>query len=129
MVTPHGRHHDDEHAYYEDGTVAAPIGSALQRGLPTMAVALIAWMLSCYGATLVVTSGKIFASARRRITQVSPFLGIGIHCSMCVGFWVGVVMSKPFGANVGARIESGLASSAVCWIAHVVLARLGAEDL
>jgi len=38
------------------------------------------------GATLIITSSKIFTWLRR----ISPF---PLHCAMCTGFWVGFILA------------------------------------
>ena len=54
---------------------------------------------------------------------------------MCVGFWVGAGLTLlglgPFVTHplVVRAALNGFTASAVCWILHVILARLGAEDL
>lgn len=105
---------------------------------------LIVWALFCYGLTLVVTSSKLTLNLRDWVTDRSAFLGFGLNCPMCVGFWSGAlayvlglrILAAPHLAAHGLDLQhvigtiiSGFASSALCWIAHVVLARLGAEDL
>lgn len=107
-------------------------------------LALIVWTLFCYGLTLVVTSSKLTLGFRDWVADRSAFLGFGLNCPMCVGFWSGA-LAYILGLRIAAAphftiyrldlqhvigtIVSGFASSALCWIAHVVLARLGAEDL
>lgn len=49
---------------------------------------LIIFILICYGLTQVLTIGSIFNSIRPK----HEFF----HCSMCVGFWVGVLVFLGF---------------------------------
>lgn len=109
-------------------------GPALQVRVHRVA-AVVQWMLLCYGMTLIITGARITAGLRRLVTSWSTTLGHGIACPMCVGFWVGAGLTL---LGLGPLVEhhvavraalNGFAASAVCWIAHVVLVRLGAEAL
>lgn len=51
---------------------------------------MIVNILSAAGATLIITSSKIFQPAREFITKHSIWGGELIGCDMCVGFWVGL---------------------------------------
>lgn len=85
-------------------------------------VAPWAWLLTTYGATLVVTGSRIAAPIRR----LWPAL---LGCPMCFGFWVGLAEGFTRWGLTGSPLLDGFAASAWCWTAHVVLARLGAEKL
>lgn len=95
----------------------------------------LVWALCCYGVTLIITGSHLLSGARRAISEQSRALGKLVTCPMCTGFWVGALLALvPYsvvatGSHVLDVVLSGAASSAVCFIAHVVLARLGAEDL
>lgn len=118
----------------ENACVATIPDPALQVRVHAVAV-VFQWMLLCYGMTLIITGARITAGVRRLVASWSATLGHGIACPMCVGFWVGAGLTLlglgPFvehHATVRA-VLNGFTASAVCWIAHVVLARLGAETL
>lgn len=51
---------------------------------------LVVFVLSCYGATSILTTGAIFEPIRARLNK--KFL----RCSQCVGFWVGIVFYCAF---------------------------------
>lgn len=110
------------------------------------ATQILVWALCCYGITLVINSSKLTLGLRQWVMERSEFFGYGLECPMCVGFWVGVVLSLaahlriapvgsvaldaiPGGHATLEAVLNGFASSAVCWAIHVVLARLGAEEL
>jgi hypothetical protein len=105
---------------------------------------LLSWILVTYGVTLVLTGSKITAPLRRLFVSLTPTRFRGgvcffVQCPMCVGLWVGLglaLLEPRLGplATLGLpRWEQGLgeafAASGVCWAIHVVLARLGAEEL
>ncbi len=64
---------------------------------------LLVFILACYGLTNILTYGKIFDKIRPK----EHFF----HCSMCVGFWVGMfnwfLVSPPFNLFVAGCISSG----------------------
>lgn len=101
-------------------------------------VSLAVWVLAAYGLTLTITGSKI-CEPLRRLLQRPDWLKTLVHCPMCMGFWVGVLMAFvrielfPPLAEVGGRVSHaivhGFCSMASCWIIHVLLVRLGSEDL
>lgn len=100
---------------------------------------LISWVLVVYGVTLVLTGAKISAPLRRLITKHVPKSCYFVQCPMCVGWWVGLGLALleprmgPLAALGWPRWAQGLgeafAASAASWALHVVLAKMGAEDL
>lgn len=130
---------------YSLASVVPASGRSLHRGLHTHAVpacgdgvtstALAVFLLACFGLVEVVAVGRIFARVRAwlLVGWTAP-LGRLVHCPMCLGVWVGAGFAAvglfPLGAPRWLEISTGaFASSAWCWSAHVVLARLGAGDL
>jgi hypothetical protein len=66
---------------------------------------LLSFILACYGCTMIAVYGKIFDAIR---PQHHFF-----KCPMCMGWWVGTIMSLcffslPFNWFVGACISSGM---------------------
>jgi hypothetical protein len=53
-------------------------------------LALLTFILACYGATSILTTGTIFEPVRARLKW--KFL----RCSQCMGFWVGAVAYVAF---------------------------------
>jgi hypothetical protein len=48
-------------------------------------------LLSAFGVTFIITDSLIFKPIRNFFSYISPnFLGEGITCPLCVGFWIGV---------------------------------------
>lgn len=96
---------------------------------------ILVWALTVHGITQIVTVSRIARPVRE--AAPTPIRAL-LSCPMCFGFWVGIALSlfglSPLGPFVSwpvvARgVVDGAAASAVCWAAHVVLARLGALDL
>ena len=51
-------------------------------------MSLIYFCLVCFGLTQILVFGSIFDSIRPK----TGFLGELLHCPMCTGFWVGVLL-------------------------------------
>lgn len=91
------------------------------------------WVLSVYGLTLIVTESLIAKPLRELVRARSPFLGKLVHCPMCFGFWAGLGLAllgaRAYPGDILSILLSALSGSAVCWLAHVLAHRLGADDL
>jgi hypothetical protein len=98
---------------------------------------MLSWALVVYGVTLAITGSRIAKPFRDWLTCRSSEAGLFVGCPMCVGFWVGFGSSfvlpeicPVHGASWYVEaLGNGFASLALCWILHVVLTKLGAEDL
>jgi hypothetical protein len=51
---------------------------------------VILFLLASAGATLILVHGKVFAWWRDAIEAAGLKTWLPFHCSMCLGFWVGV---------------------------------------
>ena len=64
---------------------------------------LITFILACYGLTMILVYGKIFDVIRPKHHL--------FHCTMCMGFWVGVfnsfLLDVPFNYLIAGCISSG----------------------
>lgn len=65
---------------------------------------LLTFILACYGTTMIAVYSKIFESIR---PQHHFF-----HCTMCTGFWIGIInalcfFTLPFSPFVAGCISSG----------------------
>lgn len=49
---------------------------------------LLTFVLCCYGLTQIIVYGKIFD----RIRPTQGFYGKLFNCTMCVGFWAGLIL-------------------------------------
>jgi hypothetical protein len=125
-----------DHKTHEQDRIMAPQPvAALRERLPMIAGGVLAWALVVFGVTNVLTTSKLAAPLRRLPRQ----FGALFRCPMCAGFWVGVwlfVVAPTIGPAVAfdwplwaKAVASGFASSAVCWIAHVILTAFGADRL
>ena len=97
---------------------------------------LVAWILVVYGITLIVTGSWLFRPVRR-LFEPYPYLHKLVTCPMCFSFWVGIALGI-LGVGpcqllplflIGKILADGFAASAICWIIHVILVRLGSEEL
>ena len=78
---------------------------------------LLWFVLTGYGLTQLIVYGSIFEKARAYIKSKSDFFGELVHCPMCTGFWVGVLL---FGLNPFTELfnfELNLVNSLICgWL-------------
>lgn len=96
---------------------------------------MLAWALIVFGITLVVTGSSLFRPFRESLRPGK--LQTLFRCPLCFGWWVGLVLALV--THMGpapaawplwmAALADAFASSAVCWTWHVVLVRLGADEL
>jgi hypothetical protein len=96
---------------------------------------LLVFVLASYGATNVVTAGRLFAGLRSRLAAFSPLLGHWATCPMCLGFPVGVLWSA-LGLGPGTALgtardlaAAGAISSGACWLLRVLAHALGEDEL
>jgi hypothetical protein len=104
----------------------------MQEGLLTLAP----WALVVYGATLAVTGSVLAEPLRMWLARRWRLAGKLVSCPMCFGWWVGLgwyfaapTLSPIQGVWYVAAPANAFAALTVCWVFHVVLAKLGAEDL
>jgi hypothetical protein len=71
-------------------------------------VDLIIFIFGCTGLTIILVSSVALEPVRNFVSLRSKFLGKLINCTMCSGFWVGLVASLFTGMNPlwGAAISS-----------------------
>ena len=96
---------------------------------------LTAFLLASYGTTNILTGGRICEPMRAWFTRRSRLAGHWVRCPMCIGLPVGMGWSLLVLAPVAGLdpirqcLVAGAASSGWCWMVHVVLQRLGKDDL
>jgi hypothetical protein len=108
----------------------------MQERVHMMAAPMVLWLFLTYGVTLIVTGSRVAEPLRRLVLRIPKF-GYMIGCPMCFGWWVGLGLSLlGLGIAHGSPLPAWLVpiadafcSSAWCWVMHVVLAKIGAEEL
>lgn len=101
---------------------------------------MIAWFLIAWGFVVIVTTSRIFRPVRDLAAKHAPPVGVLLHCPLCFGWWAGAGLSLAGLASPSALVcpswwllarawADGCAAAGACWIVHVVLVRLGANDL
>jgi hypothetical protein len=102
-------------------------------------VALLIFLLTCYGTTNILVSGKIFAGPRKFLQnlpgKLGKVLGYLSHCVMCSGFYVGILWIlvglhiPQVSNNTVELLTAGPISSGFCWAMRVLMAKLGEDSL
>ena len=69
---------------------------------------MLAFILACYGMTTILVYGKIFNPVRPK----TGFFGDLFKCTLCTGFWVGminwyIIWDLPFNAFIAGCISAG----------------------
>lgn len=73
-------------------------------------------LLAGTGATAIIVYGSIFNVPRNWLKVKSSILKEFLTCSLCVGFWSGVVISYTLNTQIIQHIIIGLATSACSWM-------------
>ena len=71
-------------------------------------------LLACTGITSIIIYGSIFNRPRGWLKSKSCILSELLKCTLCTGFWVGLIvgyLNNPSGA-----IQFAFASAAACWL-------------
>lgn len=55
--------------------------------------------------TYTVVEGGIFEDARRRVSSLHPKADQFVHCHLCVGTWVGVLLASVYRPNLLAEVD------------------------
>jgi hypothetical protein len=74
-------------------------------------------LLACIGLTLILKYGTILKRPRDYIKGIHPLLKDLFNCSLCLGFWSGVIVY----CIVKSYILLPLASAGVCWAADAFI--------
>jgi hypothetical protein len=62
--------------------------------------------------TYTVVEGGIFEDARRRVSGIHPKASEFIHCHLCVGTWIGLVLAGIYRPNLLADVDNKPAAAA-----------------
>ena len=73
--------------------------------------------VACIGLTLIITQSKIIAPIRNFVEARSEKLGELINCSMCTGFWVGLLMGAVYSYDI---FVISFGSSLFSWLVSIV---------
>ncbi len=85
-------------------------------------VDLLIFTLGCAGVTIIIVSSVVMEPVRSFVEKKSASLGKLINCSMCSGFWVGLIASFFYEINPlwGAAISS-LASWSISSLVEMMI--------
>lgn len=91
---------------------------------------LLIFILSTIGLTFIITFFYIFQWLRDYLKRISPkFLGKGIGCPACVGFWAGLIVRSIQLVHLGGIFDIdiilyGFIGSFVSYTAYLLLKSL-----
>lgn len=98
---------------------------------PNMA-GLLAFVLVCYGMTNILTTSKLLEVPRKSLGEClarrAPWAETFPECPMCVGFWVGILVSLLW-LPVTNWFLDGCLSSGTCWLIEVWVIGRGGDEL
>jgi len=89
---------------------------------------LIIWTLISFGITLSVTRGRILEPLRQKAMKLNEKLGQLLHCPMCFGFWVGILLSLLWQSISGNCILDGFYSLATNSLLYFISWNLALKD-
>ena len=81
-------------------------------------------LIACLGIVWIIKDSYIFQSPRNKLKSHSLFFKELLSCSLCIGFWVGVLLScfEYFYLGVKDNIfYNPFASAAFCWFFDSIL--------
>ena len=68
-------------------------------------------VLACVGLHWILRYGSILNTPRRIITKIGLIKQL-FNCSLCLGFWCGIIIAVVFNHD---PVTMAFASAAVCW--------------
>tara|TARA_R100001086_G_C11627366_1_gene200597 strand:- start:98 stop:394 length:297 start_codon:yes stop_codon:yes gene_type:complete len=89
---------------------------------------LLVWSLVSFGITFSVTHGKLFKEMRKKFCELHQTLGQLVACPMCLGFWVGILLSMCWKSVTGSWVLDGFLSLSTCWLLYCLSWKLGLHD-
>lgn len=77
---------------------------------------MIEFYITCVGITILITQSSILERFRNAVSSLGDLFDELIHCAMCTGFWVGLILSLIFEKDV---LHYSVASSLISWIVFI----------
>jgi len=101
---------------------------------------LLVFICICWGLTNIVSKGRVFEPLRKVIGKFPKlfYFSYLIDCPMCLGFWVGMLMSvvfySPTQCTLGYNgvlfpVADGFIASGIIWIIYCLLEKCKCYDL
>ena len=90
---------------------------------------LIMCLGACVGCTMILMYGSILNRPRSAVIKVK-FISELLKCSLCTGFWVGLIFGYVvYGSNYKHVLSIALFSSATCWLYDSLVGALQAIEV
>lgn len=74
-------------------------------------------IVSCIGITIIITQSSLFEKLRDWVSFYSNFLGELVSCPMCLGVWVGLIMSFYFSCD---PLTLAFSTSVSSWLVSII---------
>ena len=75
-------------------------------------------IITCVGITIILTQSSLFERLRDWVSSFSDKLGELVNCAMCMGVWVGFIMSFIFSCNL---LHLSFCTSVFAWSLSAVI--------
>lgn len=81
-------------------------------------VELITFMIASAGITYIIVYGSILDPIRSWIANRNNYVGELLSCTLCTGFWVGLILSTL--STISAPYAAGIAAIAAMTADHII---------
>lgn len=75
-------------------------------------------IIACVGITIILTQSSLFEKLRDWVSSYSDMTRELVNCAMCMGVWVGFIMSFVFSCNF---IHLSFCTSVCAWMVSAVV--------
>lgn len=82
---------------------------------------LIAWGLAVFGAANGTVVSHLTKPIRDFAIKLHPKLGALIQCTMCLGFWFGLIFSFLIESPTGLWLTDAFLGSAISWLIYILI--------
>ena len=88
----------------------------------------LTWALVCFGISFAITHSKVFSFIREKANDTHSMVGYFFSCPMCMGFWVGLLLSWFWIPVTGSLILDGFFGLSVSWLLYCISWKLALHD-
>ena len=91
---------------------------------------MIPYAIACIGLTFIIKYGSILSWIRTPLTSISFFKEL-LSCSLCIGFWSGIVVGifGLYNTHDNVFFLLPFISAAVCWFSDCIIGILQSIEI